>query len=60
MRPISLLTSLVLLSILFSCSGGNNELDRQGLKGQVKSIKEVQCDATYVDDMWVAADNCSG
>ena len=60
MRPISLLTSLVLLSILFSCSGGNNELDRQGLKGQVKSIKEVQCDATYEDDMWVAADNCSG
>ncbi len=60
MRHISLLTSLVLLSILFSCSGEINELDRLGLKGQVKSIKEVQCDATYENDMWVASNNCSG
>ena len=58
MRHISLLTSLVLLSILFSCSGEINELDRTGLKGQVKSIKEVQCDATYENDMWVASNNC--
>jgi hypothetical protein len=60
MRPISLVTLLVLLFSLFSCSGENTELDRLGLKGQVKSIKELQCDATYENDMWVASDNCSG
>jgi len=60
MRRISLLTSLVLLSILFSCSGEINELDRLGLKGEVKSIKEVQCDPTYEGDMWVASNKCSG
>jgi hypothetical protein len=60
MRPISLLTSLVLLSILFSCSGEPNELERLSLKGQIKSIKEVQCDPTYEGDMWVASNRCSG
>ncbi len=60
MRPISLLTLLALFFILFSCSGETNELDRLGLKGKVKSIKEVQCDATFEDDMWVAGNNCSG
>ena len=60
MRPVAIFTSLVLLFILFSCSGDNNELDRLGLKGAVKSITEVQCDATYEDDKWVASNNCMG
>ncbi len=60
MRPLSLFTLLVFFFILFSCSGETNELDRLGLKGQVKSIEEVQCDATYEDDRWVSSNNCTG
>ena len=59
MRPFSLLTLLAFFFILFSCSGETNEWDRLNLRGQVKSIQEVQCDATYEDDMWVSSNNCS-
>lgn len=59
MRPLSLLTLLVFFFILFSCSGEINEWDRLNLKGQVKSIEEVQCDATYEDDRWVSSNHCS-
>lgn len=59
MRPLSLLTLLAFFFILFSCSGETNEWDGLNLKGQVKSIEEVQCDATYEDDRWVPSTNCS-
>ena len=42
------------LSILVSCSGGTNDLDRSGLEGKVKSISEHQFDATAKDGKWVA------
>ncbi|MCK4751760.1 MAG: hypothetical protein KAT15_32110 [Bacteroidales bacterium] len=51
--PFSLLALLLLLA---SCSGEINDLDRSGLKGNVKSIKEKQYDATYKNDKWVAGD----
>ena len=60
MRPFVLLPTMALLTFLISCSDGNNELARMGLKGQVKSVKEQQCDPTYEDDMWVSSDNCTG
>jgi len=59
MRPFSLLTLLAFFFILFSCSGETNEWDRLNLIGQVKSIEEVQCDATYEDDRWVSSNHCS-
>lgn len=59
MRPLFLLTLLAFFFTLFSCSGETNEWDRLNLKGQVKSIEEVQCDATYEDDRWVSSNNCS-
>jgi len=45
---------LFLLSLLISCSGGSNDLDRSGIKGKVKSTKEQQFEATHQDDRWVA------
>ena len=51
-----LLPLMVVLSLLVSCSGGTNDLDRSGLKGKVKSIAEHQFDATAKDGKWVAGD----
>jgi hypothetical protein len=45
--------------ILVSCSVGSNDLERNGLKGKVKAISEFQCDATYVNDEWVADVECA-
>lgn len=45
---------LILLSILISCSSGSNDLDTSGIKGKVKSIKELQFEATYENEKWVA------
>jgi hypothetical protein len=59
MKSIRLLALPVLFSFLFSCSGGKNDLARTGLKGRVKSVKEVECDATYENDKWVAGDQCA-
>ncbi|MEN8203147.1 MAG: hypothetical protein ABFS28_11170 [Bacteroidota bacterium] len=59
MTRIFLLSLPVFLSFLFSCSGTHNNLDRIGLKGQVKSVKEVECGATYEDDKWVAGEDCA-
>jgi hypothetical protein len=47
---------LLLLSLLISCSNGSNDLDRSGIKGNVKSTKEQQFEATYENDHWVAGD----
>lgn len=47
---------MVVLSLLVSCSGGTNDLDRSGLKGKVKSIAEHQFDATAKDGKWIAGE----
>ena len=59
MKRFPLFTLLILLSLLFSCSGGNNDLDRSGIKGYVKSIKEIKCDPTYENEKWVASTKCA-
>ena len=46
----------LILSFLISCSTGSNDLDRAGLKGKVKSYKELQFEATYENDKWVAGE----
>ncbi len=50
----SILPLLLLISLLFSCSSEFNDLDRSGLKGKVKSIKEMQFESTHENDRWVA------
>ncbi|MGW8315996.1 MAG: hypothetical protein ACWGNV_10375 [Bacteroidales bacterium] len=50
--PVLLFWSFVIL--LSSCSGGYSELQNSGLKGPVKSFKEVRCDPTYSNEKWVA------
>lgn len=49
-----LLPLFLLLFLMFSCSSGSNDLDRSGIKGKVKSVKELQFEATYENDHWVA------
>lgn len=49
---------ILLLAILASCSGGNNDFDRYGLVGNVKEIRETQCDPTYEDEHWLAGSDC--
>jgi len=49
---------ILLLAILASCSGGKNDLDRYGLNGKVKEIRETQCDASYEDEHWFAGSDC--
>jgi hypothetical protein len=43
-----------------ACSGGQNDLTKAGMKGKVKMIREVQCDATYQDNKWVAGKPLTG
>jgi len=45
---------LILLSLMVSCSSGSSDLTSDGLKGKVKSIKELQFESTYENDHWVA------
>lgn len=52
----SIFPLLLLLSFLFSCSSESNDLDRSGIKGKVKSYKELQFEATYENDRWVAGE----
>jgi len=59
MKQILLITLTVFFSFLFACSGGHKDLDRTGLKGPVKSVREVECNATHEDGKWVAGDKCS-
>jgi hypothetical protein len=49
---------LLLLAILASCSGRKNDLDRYGLNGKVKEIREIQCDPNYEDEHWLAGSDC--
>ena len=42
--------------LLSSCGGGINDLDRSGIKGNVKSIKEEQFEARHRDGKWAAGD----
>ena len=49
---------ILLLAILASCSGGSGDLDKYGLKGNVKKVEELQCDPTYENEHWVASSNC--
>lgn len=58
MKRILLLTLPVFFSFLFSCSGGHNDLNRNALKGPVKSVKDVECQATHEDGKWVASETC--
>ena len=48
----------LLLPVIFilatSCSGDRTDLINSGLKGPVKSFKEVRCDPTYSSGKWVA------
>jgi len=51
---VSFLPLLLLFSFLVSCSSGSPDLNRSGLKGKVKSVKEMQFEATHENDHWVA------
>lgn len=59
MKSLPTLAVIFLLVLLASCSGGSNDLDRNGLKGNVKSTREFQCNATYENDTWVAGAECA-
>jgi len=60
MKSLSSLLLMFLLAVLVSCSsGGSNDLGRNGLKGNVKSTREFQCNATYENEEWVAGIECA-
>ena len=59
MRSITLVSLSILLLSLFSCSGGGNDLERLGLKGPVKTVKELQCEATFENEQWVSSETCA-
>jgi len=59
MKSVLSFPVFLLLALLVSCSGGSNDLDRNGLKGKVKATSEFQCDATYVNEEWVADVECA-
>lgn len=58
MKSIYSLTLMLLLVFLVSCSEGSNDLDRKGLKGEVRTVREFQCNPTFEDEKWVASDDC--
>ena len=59
MKAISVISPMIVLALLVSCSGGSNDLDRNGLKGKVMSTTEFQCEATYENEEWVAGVDCA-
>ena len=59
MKSVSSLLIMLLLALLVSCSGGSNDLDRNGLKGEVRATREFQCNATYENEEWVADIECA-
>lgn len=59
MRSVSSLLVMFLLALLVSCSGGSNDLDRNGLKGDVSATREFQCNATYENEEWIAGKECA-
>jgi hypothetical protein len=46
--------TLLVVTLLTSCSGGYTDLDRYGLKGEVSTLEEHQFKAEYRDGSWVA------
>ena len=48
------LLPIVFVTMLFSCSGGNNDLDKSGLKGKVSGYTEYWFEAKHDDGKWVA------
>lgn len=59
MKSLSSLFVMLVLAFLVSCSGGSNDLARNGIKGKVSSTREFQCNATYENENWVAGTECS-
>jgi hypothetical protein len=59
MKSVSSLLVLFLLALIVSCSGGSNDLERNGLKGNVRATREFQCNATYENEEWVAGIECA-
>ena len=59
MKSVLSLPAILLLTILASCSGGSDDLDRSGLKGKVSATREYQCNATYENEKWVAGVECA-
>ena len=51
LAALALWSFIILLS---SCSGSTSELENSGLRGPVKSFKEVRCDPTHSNGKWVA------
>lgn len=49
---------LLVVTILTSCSGVKNDLDRYGLNGKVKEVRETQCDPAYENEHWLAGSDC--
>jgi len=56
-KLIPLFLIAFLLSIV-SCSTGSSDLERNGLKGRVKAVREYRCDVTYENDKWVPSSDC--
>lgn len=59
MKSVLIIPVMFILAFLVSCSGGSNDLDRNGLEGKVSSTSEFQCNATYVNEEWVASGECA-
>lgn len=59
MKSVLSLPLFLLLAFIMSCSGGSNDLARNGLKGKVMATSEFQCEADYVNEEWVAAVECA-
>jgi len=58
MKPYFSIPVMLSIAFLFSCSGGGDDLVRDGLKGKVKETREFQCNATFENDQWVAGVEC--
>ena len=52
----NLLPLFSVILFLTSCGGSINDLDRSGIKGNVKSIQEEQFEARHRDGQWAAGD----
>jgi len=59
MKSVSSILVMFILALLVSCSGGSNDLQRNGLKGKVMATREFQCDATFENEEWVAGIECA-
>ena len=59
MKALSAVFLMLVFFLLASCSGGSNDLDRNGLKGKVMSTTEFQCDVSYENEEWVAGVDCA-